>query len=227
MSKRTKYTAEEKLKILMEYENGYISIAELCKVYEINDDSFYKWKKRYEKQGIEGLKESKTCKIYSKELKESAVVDYLSGNYSMYDIVDKYELSSHSVLHRWIKRYNSHRELKDTGKGMSQSMTKGRSTSLEERIEIVNYCINNNKNYQVAAETFNVSYQQVYGWVNKFEAGGENSLMDGRGRNKVKSELTEEDKIRLAMKKMEIENERLRAENAFLKKLQEIEGRRY
>lgn len=227
MSKRTKYTAEEKLKILMEYENGYISIAELCKVYEINDDSFYKWKKRYEKQGIEGLKESKTWKIYSKELKESAVVDYLSGNYSMYDVVDKYELSSHSVLHRWIKRYNSHRELKDTGKGMSQSMTKGRSTSLEERIEIVNYCINNNKNYQVAAEIFNVSYQQVYGWVNKFEAGGEDSLIDGRGRNKAESELTEEDKIRLAMKKMEIENERLRAENAFLKKLQEIEGRRY
>lgn len=46
---------------------------------------------------------------------------------------------------------------------MSKSMTKGRSTTLEERIEIVKYCIDNNKKYQLTAETFNVSYQQVYG----------------------------------------------------------------
>ncbi|MBU5437497.1 helix-turn-helix domain-containing protein [Tissierella sp. MSJ-40] len=106
-------------------------------------------------------------------------------------------------------------------------MTKGRSTKLEERIEIVKYCIDNNKNYQLTAEIFDVSYQQVYGWVRKFEADGEDALIDKRGRNKVESELTEEDKIRLTMKKMEKENERLRAENAFLKKLQELEGRRY
>lgn len=44
----------------MEYENNYISIVELCRIYEISYDSFYKWRKPYEKQGIEGLKESKT-----------------------------------------------------------------------------------------------------------------------------------------------------------------------
>ena len=38
---------------------------------------------------------------------------------------------------KWIKKYNSHRELKDTGKGMSESMTKGRKTTWEERIQIV------------------------------------------------------------------------------------------
>lgn len=108
---------------------------------------------------------------------------------------------------------------------MSQSMTKGRSTTLEERIEIVKQCVDNNKNYQLTAEMFNVSYQQVYGWVRKFEADGEDALIDKRGRNKIESELTEEDKIRFAMKRIEKENERLRAENAFLKKLQELEGR--
>lgn len=141
MSKRCKYTAGEKLKILMEYENSCISIAELCRAYDISDYTFYNWKKRYEKQGINGLKRSSTWKKYPKELKEVAVLDYISGNYSMYDVVDKYEISSHSVLRKWIKRYNSHRELNDIGKGMRQSMTKGRSTTLEERIEIVKYCI--------------------------------------------------------------------------------------
>lgn len=68
MSKRTNYTAEEKLKILMEYENSYISIAELCRIYEIYYTTFYKWKKQYEKSGIDGLKVSRTWKKYSKEL---------------------------------------------------------------------------------------------------------------------------------------------------------------
>jgi transposase len=99
--------------------------------------------------------------------------------------------------------------------------------TLEERIAIVKYCIGNNKNYQLTAEIFDVSYQQVYGWVRKFEEYGEDALVDKRGRNKVESELTVEEKIKLAMKRIEKENERLKAENAFLKKLQELEGRRY
>ncbi len=37
MSKRCNYTKEEKLRILMEYENNYISVDELCKVYQINN----------------------------------------------------------------------------------------------------------------------------------------------------------------------------------------------
>ena len=63
------------------------------------------------------------------------------------------------------------------------------------------------------------------GW--KFEEYGEDALVDKMGRNKVESELTVEEKIKLAMKRIEKENERLKAENAFLKKLQELEGRRY
>jgi transposase len=49
-------------------------------------------------------------------------------------------------------------------------------------------------------------------------------LRDGRGRKKAPEELNEADRQRLAMKKLEYENERLRAENALLKKLQELEG---
>jgi transposase len=42
-----------------------------------------------------------------------------------------------------------------------------------------------------------------------------------------KQELSPEEKIKLEMKKLERENERLRAENAFLKKLEGIERRRH
>jgi transposase-like protein len=110
---------------------------------------------------------------------------------------------------------------------MKNSMTKARSTSLKERIEIVQYCINHNNNYQQTAETYHVSYQQVYQWVRKYESGGENALQDTRGKKKAEAELTPEERMKLEMNRLEAENERLRAENAFLKKLEELERRRY
>ena len=44
-------------------------------------------------------------------------------------------------------------------------MAKGRKTSKEERVEIVEYCINNERNYKEAADKYKVSYNQVYTWV--------------------------------------------------------------
>ena len=109
---------------------------------------------------------------------------------------------------------------------MSQTMTKGRKTKIEERIEIAKACLANGKNYQETAAKYEVSYQQVYQWVRKFEDGGEDTLQDRRGRTKPEDERTPEDELRLKIQQMERENERLRAENLLLKKLEEIERRR-
>lgn len=59
---------------------------------------------------------------------------------------------SRSVLRKWIKCYKSHREQKGNGKGMSYFMTKGRSTTLKERIKNVIFCVDNNHDYQYAAK---------------------------------------------------------------------------
>lgn len=72
---------------------------------------------------------------------------------------------------------------------------------------------------------YEVSYQQVYQWVKKYEEMGESGLLDWRGHTKPVEELTAEDELRLKIQRMERENERLRAENLFLKKLEEIERR--
>nr|WP_279591716.1 helix-turn-helix domain-containing protein [Paenibacillus sp. F411] len=81
-------------------------------------------------------------------------------------------------------------------------MTKGRSTTWQERIEIVLYCLANQHDYHKTAEQHKVSYQQVYQWVKKFEDGGEDALKDRRGKKKTPEELTEADLQRLEMKKM-------------------------
>ncbi|MFD2776702.1 helix-turn-helix domain-containing protein, partial [Ornithinibacillus salinisoli] len=73
---------------------------------------------------------------------------------------------------------------------------------------------------------YKVTYQQVYQWVKKYETKGAEALKDNRGRTKSETELSPEEKMTLQMKRLELENERLRAENLFLKKLEEIERRR-
>ncbi|GEM_PF-2267527 len=61
--------------------------------------------------------------------------------------------------------------------------------------------------------------------TNRYEEKGELGLQDHRGRTKPEEELSTEDKLRLEVQRMERENDRLRAENLFLKKLEEIERR--
>jgi len=220
------YTNKFKYEVIMAYQSEDYTLNELCLKYEVDRTTVYDWMEKFEKAGLSGLEKSRTVKQYSKELKVSAVRDYLSGEYSQREVVRRYGISSKTVFLKWIEKYNSHRALKDTGKGRSHSMTRGRKTTLEERIQISTHCINNEKDYQSTAEIYGVSYSQVYQWVRKFEAGGTAALKDGRGRKKEELELSPEEKINLEMKKLESENERLKAENAFLKKLEEIERRR-
>ncbi|MEH7001539.1 MULTISPECIES: helix-turn-helix domain-containing protein [Priestia] len=98
-------------------------------------------------------------------------------------------------------------------------MTQVRKTTVEERIEIVSYRMKNQRAYQRAAEVYKVSYQQVYQWVKKYENSGIEALYDKRGRTKLEIEVPQEETLKREMKKLERENERLRAENLFLKKV--------
>lgn len=224
MPKKT-FTLDIKMLALQYLDEGNHTLLEISAMFSVDTKTLQVWRALYKFGGSEALTRSKKNKVYSKELKQSAVEDYLSGKYSMYDIIAKYGMSSLSVFKNWLKIYTSHSELKDSGKGMSQTMTKGRKTTVEERIEIAKACLASGKNYQEIAAQYTVSYQQVYQWVRKFEENGEQGLEDRRGRIKPVEEHTPEDKLRLKIQQIERENERLRAENLLLKKLEEIERR--
>ena len=70
-------------------------------------------------------------------------------------------------------------------------MTKGKSTTYEERLEIVSYCIEHSNDYTAAIEKYGVSYQQIYSWVRKYNEKGAEGLVDKRGKRKAESEMTE------------------------------------
>jgi len=222
-----KFTAYEKLTILQEIQEGIIGVKAAAQKYGVTKNSIVKWRRRYELYGYEGLDVRSHNRTYSAELKLQAVRDYVEKKLSQSQIIYKYKIASTTQLANWIKKYNGHSNSLTAYSGGTKAMTKGRTTTWQERIDIVLYCLVNGQDYTKTASHFHVSYQQVYSWAKKYEAGGEEALRDGRGRTKAPEELTEADRHRLAMQKLEYENARLRAENAFLKKLEELERRRH
>ncbi|MEG1312583.1 MAG: helix-turn-helix domain-containing protein [Romboutsia sp.] len=57
-------------------------------------------------------------------------------------------------------------------------------TTLDERIEIVGFCIANNFNYELTSNKYNISYNQIYTWVKKYKQNGYEGLEDRRGKAK-------------------------------------------
>jgi len=104
-------------------------------------------------------------------------------------------------------------------------MTKARLTTLDERIEIVGYCIAKGKDYGAAIEKYGVSYQQIYSWVRKYESKGVDGLIDKRGKRKPLDEMTEVERLRAESKLLKAQNKQKDMEITVLKKLQEIERR--
>lgn len=226
MSRRsTNHSLEERILAVESVVNHRKSLSKVYKELGISRHTLENWIYKYKEKGVDGLKESRTWKRYSNELKLQAVQDYLSGAHSLRECCRKYGISDTKVLRQWIKGYTSGESLKSTSKGKS-TMTKGRKTTYQERIEITQYCIAVDKNYQEAADKYKVSYQQVYQWVQKYEKDGIDGLVDRRGHGlSSKSNLTEFERLTLKNQELEQRNQYLEAENGLIKKLKEIERR--
>ncbi len=98
---------------------------------------------------------------------------------------------------------------------------KDRKTTFDERLEIIEQLIRHDVDYKWAAEHYNVSYIQVYGWYRKYTESGNNpeSLRDRRGKDKPESKFTEMDRLKRENKLLEARLHQQEMEIAFAKKI--------
>lgn len=221
---KSKFSPDEKLRIIKMCEDRMDSIKSIASLFELSVTTLNRWRAKYRTYGSSSLRDRTEWTGYPEELKMEAVRAVLTQEESLTSATVRFNISSLSVLARWIRKYTSHNT---QGKPLKERsiMTKGRTTTFEERVQAVMDCIQNGKDYQSIMKTHRVSYQQIYSWVRKFEKDGMDALMDRRGRQKPVAELTDTERFALELKRLEKENERLRMENDFLKKLEEIERR--
>ena len=227
MSRKSKIDPALKVELVERYLEGEISAKEAGRLAGLagnGADTFLKWVNIYRNEGPAGLLEQSHNRHYSEETKLQAVYDYLDGKGSQMVIAARYGLRSKRQLQMWLKEYNTHGEIKSRTSGGGSYMRKARQTTPEERLEIVQDCLANNKNYGAAALKYNCSYQQVRNWVLRYEKMGSAGLEDRRGRRTgTQPARTPEEELRDKIAELERKNRDLQMENDLLKKVRELE----
>ena len=221
---RSKYTALEKLDLLEQFRRSGLSTRTFSKQHHLGDHLLVRWQERYERDGFEGLSEATTNQKYPAALKQAAVLAYQAGEGTFDELSLRFGLRSKTQLQSWIIKYNEDKTL-TASPSRKQVPTMSRKTTFEERIKVVEYVIQDRHSYAEAAEHFQVSYQQARSWVLKAKNGGYEALVDNRGHHKRESELTENDRLRLEIRRLKAELADKELIEAFAKKLQEIQRR--
>lgn len=212
--------------ILMFIEDG-ISFPTLVEKYglSMHNTIFYQYVNKYQEYGLAALQSRKYNNSYSEELKLKVVEAYLNNEGSLRDLALRFNVPAVSTVSYWIMKYTEGKENKKYSAKPEVYNMKSRKTTTSERLEIVKDCLVNSLSYTQTAEKYQVSYNNVYSWVQKYKMHGPDGLIDGRGRRKPSTIQTETEQLRTEIAALKAKNEYLTTENAVLKKLDEIERR--
>lgn len=202
MKKNKRLSYEEKLLICQSYAKGEATHRSLGKQFGIDRTVIRQLYFKYKNFGAEALRMQRIHQGYTETFKHEVVESYKNGEGSYYDLAIKYGIHNPSLISSWVLGYNN---IKTTHSGSGGNDMMGRKTTLDERIEIVEYLIKNEFDYQGTSLKFEVSYQQVYTWYKKYQVSGLEGLNDKRGQKKKDEELSE-------LEQLKRENERLKKE---------------
>ena len=223
---KSKYTQAQKIRACKLYLSGEKAASEIALEMGMSPNGrnvIREWAKVYQSQGLKAFEEKIQNQSYTKEFKLKVVQEYLSGKVGVQALMVKYNISSTSVLRQWIKRYNNHMVLKDYDPKPEVYMTDTLKTTYEERIKIVKDCLDHNRDIKGTAEKYGCKYAQLYQWIRKYEADGQDALIDKRGKRKQDEELSELEKAKRKIAQLEREKEEYRKKYELLKKAEKRE----
>lgn len=223
---KNRHSLEQKIKACQEYIIGQKSALQLAGELSLGkggEGTITTWARMFTANGLSAFSESGKKHSYSKELKLKVVNEYLAGKASLRDLAVKYNIRDKKTIRSWIMKYNSHIELKDYDPKQEVYMTDTLKTTLEERIKIVKDCLDHDRDIKGTASKYGCKYAQLYQWIRKYEANGENALADKRGKRKQETELSELEKAERKIAQLEREKEEYRKKYELLKKAEELE----
>ena len=222
MRKNKRLSYEEKLLICTIYEKGEGSLRQLASQFGVSKSAIEVLIFKYSTFGAEALRMQGMNQSYTETLKNEVVESYRNGAGSYYDLALKYGIRNPSLIARWVLGYNN---IKTTHSESGGIDIMGRKTTLDERVKIVEYLIQNEFDYQGTSLKFEVSYQQVYTWYKKYQVFGVDGFNDKRGRKKQPDELSELEKLRRENERLKKELYLSEAAKEVFKKKQELEAK--
>lgn len=228
---KIKFDIETKIQACKEYKKGNKSFREIASEINAGGSTVASWYTKYRKKGADSLKPRLVNGIFSKEFKMKIVEEYLTGNYSYDQLGHKYNIS-HSTASKWVNMWYNGITLKDTKEKREENSMKPNNKTHKQRIEIVKWILNNNKNYKEAAEKYKLNYALVYKWTQSYLKEGEEGLKHKKRGPKFrteidKSKLTDTEKLKLELEQEREIRKRLELELEILKKKEAVEKQLY
>ncbi|WP_252232202.1 transposase, partial [Clostridium sp. DSM 1985] len=104
MGRKSKVSSEVKFKVVQGYLEGLKTMSQITYELDINYSTIQEWVRKYKQFGIKGLLTERMNTKYSDEIKTRAINDFYNSNGSLRDICIQYNISSHSILRKWIKQ---------------------------------------------------------------------------------------------------------------------------
>ena len=135
MGRKAKYTFEQKLQAVLDYQSGKKSAADIALELDMGkrgDDRIREWTNLYKANEPEALNPKEKHSSYSKKFKEQVVQDYMQNGLSQNELAAKYNISSRSVIIQWIKRYNNHIEQRNYDPHPEVYIAERKKTTKEE-----------------------------------------------------------------------------------------------
>ncbi|MET3700178.1 transposase-like protein [Bacillus oleivorans] len=149
------------------------------------------------------------------EEKIEAVIRYQQGTEGVKSIAKSIGVH-HTVLLNWIKQYEHHGE-----NAFNQPYT---SYTTQFKLDVLNYIKETGTSIREAAAIFNIAtHSTVQKWQKSFELHGIDALKPTKkGRPPMKKETNKSQPVKGTEEALRAEIERLRMENAYLKKLRAL-----
>lgn len=154
---------------------------------------------------------------YTSEFKLQVVKYCIDGHHSKYDAAKEFNIPSPTPIKEWIRKYKEH--------GIEGLIKQQKSSySGKFRQNVVEYMHSNHLSATETAVRFRVQTPIVLKWERiYYEEGPQGLYEEKRGRKKNMSSKPRKKKLSKEVEEDLIaENQRLRMENAYLKKLQAL-----
>lgn len=206
MGRKLKYSKEVKMKACLDYENGHISFQSIALYIGTTKEVVRRWYLIYKEHGPSVFELSNRNSSYSKEFKQEIIEAYITGKYSQPEIYAKHNICS-GVIRRWLDKWYNDIELKDYDPKGDVYTMKSRKTTYEERLEIVEWVIENDMCYKKAADKYSIPYALVYKWTKTYLDKCPEALKYQKRGPKSKSNIDESNLTEVEILKLELERE--------------------
>ena len=208
MSRKSKFSYEDKLKICKQHLDNHISKAILSRKYNIAKSTLQQWINLYKTHGKNIFEERNRNREYSLEFKMEIIEELILGKSINYISV-KYNISN-SVVSNWYIQYNKGKLKEYLPAGEIYNMADNKKYTQKEKLTIAKECIELGKDYKTICSKYKIKYSRLYNWVKNYYSSVEKSA------SKEISKAQDKYEILYKLKCIEVEN--LKKENETLKK---------